>query len=98
MSSDPRRPNARETARLKRIVFPRDDNTCQLRLPGCTDRDNLELHHITPIARTQPGDNPNREGNLTAACRNCNRRFGTGWHDPNSAHMDLTQPHRPPTA
>lgn len=45
-------------------VLDRDGHQCQLRLPGCT-HDATEVDHITP------GDD-HSEGNLRAACRNCN--------------------------
>ncbi len=63
------RPVASVWASLRRMVFARDDYTCQY----CGDRGNrLECDHVVPVSR----GGPNHLDNLVAACRQCNRSKG----------------------
>lgn len=98
---DPRRPTSAELRILRPLIFDRDGHRCQLRMPGCTHTASptvpLELHHIRPVD-DWPIDTPpevvNDPTNLLTTCRSCNRRWGTGWQDQNTAHRDWTKPQR----
>lgn len=59
------------------LVLARDQNRCQLKLPGCTTV-ATEVHHL--LGREVSGDNPEH---LVAACGGCNKAVGDPRrHDP----------------
>lgn len=60
------------TPRIRRIVFDRDDYRC--RIPGCTNRWHIDVHHV--VHRADGGDHS--VDNLHLACSGCHARIHRG--------------------
>jgi len=54
---------------LRKKIFDRDNNECQIRLDGCT-KNAEEIDHIIPVSK----GGLNYESNLQASCSNCNKK------------------------
>lgn len=51
---------------LRASILERDEHKCR----QCSDTDNLEIDHITPVSKGGTGE----EANLQVLCRSCNRK------------------------
>jgi 5-methylcytosine-specific restriction endonuclease McrA len=69
---------------VKRIV--ERDQTCQLRLPGCTDTAQT-ADHIVP----RSANGSNEDDNLRGSCHHCNRSRGDGSRRRSGSAVTINQ-------
>lgn len=70
---------------IRTRILRRDQHTCRLRLPGCTEL-------ATQVDHIQPGDDHSPD-NLRASCAHCNARANIATRPKPASRKRPTEPH-----